>query len=181
MSGALVLIGLSGSGKSTIGHSLSARLRMPLLDTDRLIEDRAGMLVAGIFARDGEDAFRALEEDAVRSACAGSNIVATGGGAVLRTANRRAMRRANLVIWLDLPLAVLAQRLASHAGDEERPLLRGDVFDRLHTLWEDRRPLYAQAAHVRVGGSNLALVGSHRMAISIENIYRTWRDLETAS
>jgi shikimate kinase len=179
MSGSLVLVGLSGSGKSTIGRSLSARIGLPLVDTDRLIEEQAGKPVAAIFAGDGEGVFRDLEETAVCNACLGPAIVAAGGGAVLRAANRRTMRRGNLVVWLDLPLGVLAQRLASHTDDEERPLLRGDVHDRLRLLWQSRRPLYAQTAHVRIGG-NTGLAGSHRIAATLDRIYRTWKDLEAA-
>src|SRR5690349_10130760 len=107
MSGAVVLIGLSGSGKSTAGRALAARLGLPLLDTDRLIEERAGRPVAAIFAEEGEEAFRALEQAAVADACAQAAVVSVGGGAVLRPANRRAMRRGNLVVWLDLPVALL--------------------------------------------------------------------------
>lgn len=174
MSGALVLIGLSGSGKSTVGRALSARLGLPLIDTDRQVEERAGRPVAAIFGGEGEEAFRDLEEAAVTGACAQAAVVAVGGGAVLRTANREAMRRENLVVWLDLPPAVLAQRLAAHTKEEERPLLRGGVEERLRSLWQARRPLYEQTAHLRVDGA-LALAGAHAIARYLGTVYEDWR------
>jgi shikimate kinase len=177
VSGALVLIGLSGSGKSTVGRVLSARLDLPLIDTDRLIEELAGKSVAAIFGGEGEDAFRDLEEAAVAEACALPAVVAAGGGAVLRAANREAMRRGNLVVWLDLPPAVLAQRLATHTEEEERPLLRGGIEDRLRTLWEVSRPLYEEAAHLRVDG-DLALAGAPAIARHLCTVYEDWRRRE---
>jgi shikimate kinase len=172
-----VLIGLSGSGKSTVGRALSARLDLPLVDTDRLIEEHAGKSVAAIFGGEGEEAFRDLEETAVAGACAQVSVVAVGGGAVLRAANRDVMRRENLVVWLDLPPAVLAQRLATHSEGEERPLLRGVVEERLRSLWQARRALYEQTAHLRVDG-DLALAGAHAIAKHLSAVYEDWRRRE---
>lgn len=181
MSGALVLVGLSGSGKSTIGRVLATRLGMPLLDTDRLIEDTAAASVADIFERRGEEVFRDLEQAAVADACGRAAVVATGGGAVLRPANRRAMRRGNLVVWLDAPVAMLARRLATHTDGEERPLLRGDTEQRLRVLWRERRPLYAASAHVRAGVGDQAQAGVHDTPKRLAAIYLAWRGMEVRS
>jgi shikimate kinase len=176
MSEALVLVGLSGSGKSTVARLVAARLGIAFHDTDRLIEEQAGETVATLFAARGEDAFRDLEAAAVAEACARNGVVAVGGGAVLRTTNRLNMRRGNLVVWLDTPPSVLASRLAHHTQGEERPLLRGNLDQRVRALWVERRACYALAAHVRVPHQHGGLSGSHVTAQTVAGIFATWRD-----
>jgi len=178
MAGALVLVGLSGSGKSTVARLLATHLRMPLLDTDRLIEAQAGVAVAELFAIHGEEWFRALEASCVAAACVSRAIVATGGGAVLREENRRRMRAGNLVVWLDPPLQMLAQRLTLHQRTEARPLLGNDPLRRLRELSGQRRALYAAAAHLRIGSSPTGAIGSHRVAVRLRAIYRQWLQKE---
>ncbi|HWE62615.1 MAG TPA: shikimate kinase [Chloroflexota bacterium] len=179
MSGAIVLIGLSGSGKSTIGKELAGSLALPFRDTDRLIEARAGRTIAQIFAAEGEERFRALEAEVIAGACRERAVVATGGGAVLRERNRIAMREGNLVIWLDPPLTLLAQRLAAHQTGEVRPLLQGDLLARLEQLRGERCHLYAAAAHRRVGHEPQARAGSRQVAAKIKSLYRAWIARET--
>lgn len=174
MSGALVLVGLSGSGKSTIGRLVAAHLGLTLRDTDRMIESATGESVAALFASRGEPAFRDLEAAAVAEACALSGVVAVGGGAVLREANRAHMRRANLVVWLDTPPGILAARLARHTEGEERPLLRGDLEERIVTLWRERRPSYALAAHVTVTHEQGGATGSHAVAAKVTALFSAW-------
>jgi shikimate kinase len=169
-----MLIGLSGSGKSTVGKYIAGRLALPLLDTDRMIEEENGMTVAQIFARSGEPFFRHLEEQVVARACMQTAIVSLGGGAVLAASNRRAMRRGNLVVWLDLPIGLLVSRLTSHATTEQRPLLAGDVERRLLELRAARRSLYAQAAHVRVSEKSQDGVGSHAIAARLTRVFTAW-------
>ena len=155
MSGAIVLIGLSGSGKSTVGRLVAARLGLPFLDTDEIIATAAGKPVHRIFADEGEDRFRDLETDVIvqRIGQTGACVVATGGGAVLRETNRAVLTRGTMVIWLDAAPAVLVSRLQGHvATPDERPLLRGDEpLARLTTMAAAREPLYASCAtlHVR--------------------------------
>jgi shikimate kinase len=170
-----VLIGLSGSGKSTVGRLLSSRLGLPVRDTDRLIEARVGATVASIFANQGEAEFRRLETQILADACLGCNIVATGGGVVLLPENRRVMREGNLVIWLDVPIPVLARRLAAHVHGEERPLLKGaGLQERLQKLYAERSALYKQTAHVRCAAPDSGPSGSHRIAVELTKIYRAW-------
>jgi shikimate kinase len=173
--GALVLVGLSGSGKSTVGRLVAARLGLHVFDTDRMIEQRAGCTVAELFAGRGEAAFRDLEAEAVADACARPGVVAVGGGAVLRAANRVHMRRGNLVVWLDTPAEILASRLTRHTQGEERPLLRGNLDERMSILWVERRAAYAAASHVRVPTSRAAHSGSHAVAAIVTNCFRAWR------
>jgi shikimate kinase len=157
---------------------MAGRLALPLLDTDRMIEEENGMTIAEIFARMGEPFFRALEEQAVARACAETAIVSLGGGAVLAPSNRRAMRRGNLVVWLDLPVGLLSSRLAAHATTERRPLLAGDMERRLLDLRTARRSLYAQAAHVRVSERSPEGVGSHAIAARLTRTFIAWRSGE---
>jgi shikimate kinase len=174
MSGAVVLVGLSGSGKSTVGRLLARQMRRQFVDTDRLIEERIGGTIAAFFASAGEEAFRDLEQDVLSSSCTERAVVATGGGVILRAANRLAMRRGNLVVWLDPPLTMLAERLANHHRHEVRPLLQGDLEDRLRDLARVRRALYAVTAHIRVTEASDAHLSAWQIAEGLSTIYANW-------
>jgi shikimate kinase len=172
---ALVLIGLSGSGKSTVAKLAAHRLHLPFVDTDRLIELSAGATVAAVFSSRGEEEFRRVEAAIVASTCSVQQVVATGGGAILRAENRAAMRGGNFVVWLDVPVPVLAHRLAAHVHGEERPLLRGsDVVASLQHLYEERRDLYAQTAHVRYADPLGLTRGSRHAVREVTRIYGEW-------
>jgi shikimate kinase len=144
MSGHIVLIGLSGSGKSTVAQLLAQALGRPVYDTDALLAARSGVLVPELL-KAAPDRFRALEEEIVAAACAApAGVIATGGGVVLSARNRAALRRGNRVVWLRAPVCVLAARLQT---GEERPLLAGDPAARLDLLAAERAHLYAACAH----------------------------------
>lgn len=147
---AVALVGLSGSGKSTVGRALAAQLGWPLRDTDVLIEAAAGAAIPAIFAAEGEDGFRARESAALAAALAdGPCVVATGGGIVLREANRALLRERARVVWLDAPTEALVARLRAHA--EVRPLLAGDdLAARLEGLRAARAALYGAASELTV-------------------------------
>jgi shikimate kinase/3-dehydroquinate synthase len=141
----IFLVGISGSGKSTVGRRVAELLGWDFLDTDRLVEERAGRPVAAIFAEDGEAAFRALEADAMAEAARRERVVvATGGGALLSPEGRRAAR-SGFTVWLSVPPEEAAARLLSDPEAEVRPLLAGDAVARLRELLSRRRPLYAAA------------------------------------
>ncbi len=148
----VVLVGLSGSGKSTVGPLLARRLGRPFVDTDALVVRETGQPIPRIFAEQGEAAFRDLERVAVRRAIDGPPaVIATGGGAPTIGATRELLWRGNLVVWLDAPVEVLAARVgAAGAG---RPLLAtddpGGPAARLAALRAAREPIYA-TAHLRV-------------------------------
>ena len=152
----LVLVGMMGSGKSTVGMRCAEGLARPLVDTDEIVESIAGASIAEVFTRDGEAAFRDLERSAVADACAAPvpSVIAVGGGAVLDPENRTRLRAAGLVVWLQASPAKLALRV----GDAStRPLLRHDsaaTLERLDTL---RRPAYEAAAHEVVDTSGLSI------------------------
>ncbi len=153
MSGHVVLIGLSGSGKSAVGALLAERLGVPLYDTDAAIALQAGVPVPELLRRDAAQ-FRALEEEIVLSACrAAPGVIATGGGAVLSARSRAALTGGNTVVWLHAPAAVLARRLR---GGEHRPLLAGDPVASLETLESERRSLYKACATLEIDTSCLS-------------------------
>jgi len=152
----LVLVGMMGSGKSTVGARCAARLGRPFVDTDDLVASLAGVPVAELFARDGEAAFRELEASAVADACASPlpAVIAAGGGAVLDAANRRCMRDSGFVVWLQAPPAQLALRVGDARG---RPLLSGDPAGTLERLTALRHPAYEAAAHTTVDTAGLSI------------------------
>jgi shikimate kinase len=144
-----VLVGLPGSGKTTVGRRLAALLDVPFADSDELIEARTGRRVPDIFAADGEHVFRVLEEEAVAAAMADFlGVLALGGGAVLSPVTRSALKASGApVVLLGTRVTTLAQRL----GDRhDRPLLTGHLPSRLAQLAETREPLYREVATLTV-------------------------------
>jgi shikimate kinase len=142
----LVLIGYRGTGKSTVGRILAERSGRRFADSDREIEARSGRSIRVIFAESGEPAFRDWEERTLAEliAEAPGAILATGGGAVLREANRRRLRDFGFVAWLTAEPAELARRLeADRAGLTDRPALTAaGTLDEIARVLADRTPLY---------------------------------------
>lgn len=137
---------MPGSGKSTVGRQLGRRLGLPFFDSDHVIEQRIGCTIREFFAREGEAAFRDVEEQVIGDLAQGPNaVVATGGGAVLREANRQQLRAGGRVIYLRSSPEELYRRLRH---DTQRPLLQvADPLNKLRTLYAERDPLYREAAH----------------------------------
>lgn len=147
MPDAIVLVGLSGSGKSTVGRAVAERLGRPFLDLDALLEAEHGAPPATLIDRHGEAHFRQLEAAVVARACAVPGaVIATGGGAIIEPLNRWALWQTGPSIWLDAPDEVLLGRLAK--DDAERPLLRG-VPAAMAGLRAARADFY-RAADVRI-------------------------------
>ena len=139
----VVLIGMPGSGKTTVGSILAKRLGRELFDTDRMIVSRAGIPIPEIFRTRGETVFRDYESEAVEEASAGfSRVLSTGGGAILRPDNLIALKRNGTVIFLDRPPEELTPT-------DDRPL--ADQADKIKALYEARYPLYLAAADAVVG------------------------------
>ncbi|MEX2247030.1 MAG: shikimate kinase [Dehalococcoidia bacterium] len=142
------LIGFMATGKSRLSRPLATALDWRAVDIDVLIEEAAGEMVAAVFARGGEGAFRALEADAVQRVVAMEHVVvATGGGTVLSEANRSAMRSRGFIVCLDARPETIAARIqSSGAHVSERPLLAGaDPLARIVELKAERAALYADA------------------------------------
>jgi shikimate kinase len=148
----LFLIGYRGTGKSTVGRLLADRLGRPLVDSDALIEAAAGCSIAELFARAGEAAFRDLEEAVLADVCRQpGRVVATGGGVVLREANRRRLREAGLVAWLTADAETIAERLAGDPSTaDRRPALTSGGRAEVEALLRQREPLYRECAGVTV-------------------------------
>ena len=143
------LIGLPGSGKSTVGRQLARRLRLSFYDSDRVIEDRLGSSIKDLFALEGEERFRELEASVIDELTQIPNaVLSTGGGAVLRSLNRVNLRLRGQVIYLKSTPEELARRLKY---DTHRPLLQvEDPLKRLRDLFKLRDPLYRETAHFTI-------------------------------
>jgi shikimate kinase len=140
----IFLVGMMGAGKSTIGKLLAPKLNYNFLDTDTLIEKCAGKSIPEIFAQEGEEKFRDLEQQILSQVSAHTRLViATGGGIVMRSLNWSHLHD-GIVVWIDVPVEILYDRLSQ--SSEPRPLLQTvDPLQRLHDLDDQRRDRYAQA------------------------------------
>jgi shikimate kinase len=151
----LVLIGMMGVGKSSVGRRLALRLGRPFVDTDKLVEERAGKSVPEIFADDGEPVFRALEADVVGTVLDSATwaVVAFGGGAVLDPHTRDRARERALVVWLQASPRELARRVSASQlrSGVARPLLaEGPPEATLGAIAAERDECYRAAAHVLI-------------------------------
>jgi shikimate kinase len=140
---AVVLIGMMGAGKSSVGRRLGKLLDLPFLDADTEIERAAGMTIPEIFTRHGEAYFRAGETRVLsRLLEDGRSVIATGGGAWMNRATREHATRRGVSIWLKADVDVLLRRVRKRGG---RPLLKEDPEGVLRRLLPEREPFYAQA------------------------------------
>lgn len=166
----LALVGLPGSGKSTVGRHLSRRWGIPFVDSDHEIESRTEGSVRDFFAQHGEDAFRDLEQSVIAELCADTatpKILATGGGAVLRAANREMLHKHCHVFYLKAWPEEIFQRLRN---DKTRPLLQvQDPAQRLRELFDARDPLYTETAHYVIESTRMSSQQLlHRVAMQAE-------------
>jgi shikimate kinase len=144
-SSSIALIGLPGSGKSTLGRQLARRLRVDFVDSDHAIENRLGCTIREFFMREGEVRFRDIEQEVLDELTRDFHgIVATGGGATLRAANRQVLSERTHSVYLRSHPEELYRRLRH---DTARPLLQtSNPLERLHELYRQRHELYLQTA-----------------------------------
>jgi shikimate kinase len=140
----LALIGFMGTGKTSVGRLAAAYLRYEFVDTDELIEKRAGQTITQVFARGGESAFRETERQLVEEMAGWhKKVISTGGGLAANQANLASLKRHALVVCLWASPEAIWQRVRNQA---HRPLLQDpDPLNRIHALLEERTPFYRQA------------------------------------
>ncbi len=166
------LIGLPGSGKSTIGRQLARRLQLPFFDSDSVIERQLGCSIREYFESEGEDRFRDVEESVIDQLCKNQRgVLSTGGGVILRRANRQRLQECCQVVYLNSSPDELLRRLRH---DVNRPLLQvADPLARLRELHALRDPLYREAAHftIETGRPSVAtLVGMIVMQLELTGV-----------
>ena len=152
----VVLVGLMGVGKSTVGRRLARKLGLPFVDSDAEIEDASGLSAAEVFERFGEKDYRDGERRLVARLVDGQvRVISTGGGVFVDPRTRELLKTRTITVWLDAPVEVLAQRTRRR---DTRPLLRTDnPKETLERIAEQERPAYAEA-HIHVRSSD----GAHR-------------------
>ena len=139
----LVLTGMMGSGKTTIGKSLSQRLNMQFADIDDIIEKKNGLSISAIFEQRGEKTFRQEEEEESKNAIKRSNIIiALGGGAFINENIRDEIKKNSVSIWLDLDVEILYKRVNL---SQKRPLLKYSSKENLKKIYNDRKRIYSLA------------------------------------
>lgn len=165
----VVLVGMMGAGKSTVGRRLAKQLGVEFVDSDEAIEQASGMSAAEMFERYGEEQFRDGERRLVARLVDGDvRVIATGGGAYADPATRKLLNERTITVWLDAPIEILAERTGKR---DTRPLLRnGDRKATLDRLMQTRRPAYSEAhihirsgngAHAQVVEAIIAALGAH--------------------
>ena len=169
------LIGLPGSGKSTVGRQLARRLQCPFFDSDVVIEQQLGCSIREFFEREGEDRFRDIEASVIDDLTQGQeSVLSTGGGVVLRPENRKNLRDRTQVVYLNSSPDELFRRLRH---DKNRPLLQvADPLQRLRDLYAQRDPLYRETAHFHVDTgrpSVAALVNMIVMQLELAGVLRS--------
>src|SRR3954463_602533 len=141
----VVLVGMMGAGKSSIGRRLAQRVGLSFVDADAEIEAAAGMTIAEIFASYGEPYFRSGEQRVIaRLLESGPQVLATGGGAFMNAETRVAIRQKGVSVWLKAEFEVLMRRVKRRAT-ADRPMLQGDPAQRIRHLMDERYPIYAEA------------------------------------
>jgi shikimate kinase len=149
----IALIGYRGTGKTTIAQELAARLGWDWVDTDAVVELRAGKSIVAIFADEGQDAFRDLEAQVVTELCARSHVVvALGGGAVMREANREALQQCRDIVWLMASPATIERRLEGDPSTQARRpnLTNSGGRQEIERLLAERTPIYRACATLEV-------------------------------
>jgi shikimate kinase len=155
----VVLVGLMGVGKSTVGRRLARRLGLPFVDSDAAIEDASGLSAAEVYERYGEHDFRDGERRLVARLVEGDvRVIATGGGAYIDPATRKLLNERAITVWLDAPVDVLAERTGRR--DTRAQLRNGDRKNVLERLERERRPSYEEA-HLHVKSGN----GAHKEVV----------------
>lgn len=149
---AIVLIGVPGAGKTTVGALLAQRLNLDFVDSDVQIEKQTGKSISDIFVQDGESTFREIEKEAISEALSGDRIVLSVGGGALMNEETRSRIKNHTVIWLKTGLTQAVDRIGMNRN---RPLLLGNVRGQLADLMAAREPYYIECAKFAVDTNSL--------------------------
>ena len=149
---AIVLIGVPGAGKTTVGALLAQRLNLDFVDSDEQIEKQTGKTISDIFVQDGETTFREIEKEAISEALSGDRIVLSVGGGALMNEETRSRIKNHTVIWLKTGLTQAVDRIGMNRN---RPLLLGNVRGQLADLMAAREPYYIECAKFAVDTNSL--------------------------
>lgn len=170
----IILVGLMGAGKSTIGRQLARRLDLTFYDSDKVIEEHTGVSIPTIFAIEGEEGFREREEQVIAELCATPGILlATGGGSVLRASNRASIKAGGCVIYLRASADQLFQRIKH---DKNRPLMQtANPLQTLRDLLKVREPLYMEVADLVVP------TGKQKVNVILRDIHNKLKQLQESS
>ena len=162
----IVLVGLMGAGKSTVGRHLAKRLKMEFHDSDHAIEERTGVNISTIFEIEGEKGFRIREELMIAELCRNENIIlATGGGSILSAATRKIIQETAHVIYLSTTAEQLFMRIRH---DKSRPLMQTDKpLETLRNLLKEREPYYREVA------SSIIKTGQQKINVVIQEIIKS--------
>ena len=162
----IVLVGLMGAGKSTVGRHLSKRLKMQFYDSDHEIEKRTGVSIATIFEIEGEEGFRLREEQMIVELCQHDNIIlATGGGSILSAITRKIIQKDAHVIYLSTTAEQLFMRICH---DKSRPLMQtANPLETLRNLLKKREPYYLEVA------TSIVKTGQQRINVVIQEIIKS--------
>lgn len=168
----IILVGFMGCGKSTIGRVISQQLNYPLIDTDHLIVERAGMPIAQIFKEKGEDHFRSLETallEQLTESDVSRQVISTGGGLPLRPENRRLLNKLGYVVWLQASVDCILERTKS---SNHRPLLKTpDPRKTIEKMLKDREAIYADCADLVINTDELAIADTAHGIIESARYY----------
>lgn len=150
----VILIGMPGSGKTTVLNEYEKIYGEQVYDTDAFIENTHGN-ISEIFSRYGEEYFRKLETEAIREICGYGDdaFISTGGGSVLREENVKLFKESGVIVYLKASIDTLLKRLE---GDTSRPLLKGDFKSRIESLYVERAPIYERVADITVETDGLS-------------------------
>ena len=168
----IYFLGFMASGKTVIGKQFSSMMSWPFYDTDDLIEEKAGKSISQIFADQGEEAFRKIETDIIHQVAQKKHqVIALGGGAVLRTKNWKIISKSGISICLTAPVNVLISRISQKS---HRPLMYNltgnELGQKIENMLEERQPYYQRADYTFENGGQLSI---KEFALSI---FKTIRD-----
>lgn len=150
----IFLIGMRGSGKSTVGKELAHAMGYAFVDTDSVLQEQLGASISQFVECHGWEAFRRQESEVLKLVTKPRTIIATGGGIVLAQSNCSFMRERGVVVYLEVPLEVLFDRLGEIEEDPNRPSLTGGrMVDELGIIFKERETLYSEINHFRVNGA----------------------------